>query len=79
MNLVGEANFVISPPRSGLQWNTRIDHTLTSKDRFYVSLFRNAVETQSAPGPRGIPHQHLAAHGEWQHQLDPHDFADAVE
>ena len=49
MNLVGDANFTISPPRSGLQWNTRIDHTLTSKDRLFVSLFRNAVTTVGGP------------------------------
>ena len=45
MNVIGEANFTITPPRKGLQYNARLDHVFTANDRFFGSMFRNDLST----------------------------------
>jgi len=45
MNVTGQANFTITPPRKGLQYNTRVDHAFSSKDRIFGAIFRNDLKT----------------------------------
>ncbi|MGH9658214.1 MAG: carboxypeptidase regulatory-like domain-containing protein, partial [Bryobacteraceae bacterium] len=42
MPVTGEGLSGYTTPRSGYQWNTRVDHMLTSSDRFYFNGYRNA-------------------------------------
>jgi hypothetical protein len=58
--VTGEGNFSLSLPRNGLQWNTRVDHMLTEKDRLYVNFYRNVLDQIfgtlfGAPGASAYP------------------------
>ncbi|HYP08710.1 MAG TPA: TonB-dependent receptor [Bryobacteraceae bacterium] len=37
----GEGLFGFTPPRDGFQWNARVDHQLSDKDRLFVSFYKN--------------------------------------
>ncbi|MGH9720115.1 MAG: carboxypeptidase regulatory-like domain-containing protein [Bryobacteraceae bacterium] len=46
MPLTGEGITGYTSPRSGYQWNTRIDHMLTSNDRLYFNGYRNSEKSR---------------------------------
>ena len=45
LNVTGDADFTVTTPRHGLQWNGRLDHEFSPNDRFFGSVFRNDLHT----------------------------------
>ncbi len=52
MPITGEGASTYTAPRSGYQWNTRVDHMFSSRDRFYFNGYRNAEKGRSGSTTR---------------------------